>query len=281
MTAETDMMKKKTIQKSWFLALCLGLIACSQNPSNPDRQGHTDHLVWPVPNNVTFDNRQGTYPSPETLSLLKQGMTKDQIYALLGRPHFAEGVLNVREWDYLFHFRTGEAGIEAVTTCQFKVIFDSQFISQGNYWKPVSPAGADCPPLPKHKSVALTRHRIELSTDLLFGFDSAVLRDDDVESAKALDELVTRFSSPSNRHTILIEGYSDRLGSSEYNESLSTARAIAVRDHLVGLGVQAEKMHAEGRGEYEPGTPCEHEVGTALKACLSPDRKVVITVETP
>ncbi|EAN6152200.1 outer membrane protein assembly factor BamE [Salmonella enterica] len=271
------MMKKQTIKKCWLPVLCLGLAACSQNPSSPDRYGHIDHLIWPVPENVTFDDRQGTYPSPEAVALLRPGMTKDQIYALLGRPHFAEGVFRVREWDYLFHFRTGE---EAVTTCQFKVIFNSHFISQGNYWKPVFPAGAGCPPSLQHKPAA-SGTRIELSADLLFGFDSAILRDDDVESAKVLDELVTRLRSLSARHTLLIEGYSDRLGSPEYNQALSAARANAVRNHLVALGVAAESVYAEGRGKYVPGTPCEHDMGAALKACLSPDRKVVITVETP
>ncbi|EDH3766138.1 outer membrane protein assembly factor BamE [Salmonella enterica subsp. enterica] len=274
------MMKKQTIKKSWLPALCLGLVACSQNPSSPDRQGYADHLVWPEPDNVTFNDRQGTYPPPDAVALLRPGMTKDQIYALLGRPHFAGGVFHVREWDYLFHFRTGEAGTEAVTTCQFKVIFDSHFISQGNYWKPVSPAGADCPPSPQHKPAA-SGTRTELSADLLFPFDSAVLRDDDVESAKVLDELVTRVRSPSARHTLLIEGYSDRMGRQEYNQALSAARANAVRDYLVALGVAADSVYAEGRGEYVPGTPCKHEAGDALKACLAPDRKVVITVETP
>lgn len=274
-------MKKQTIiKKSWLPALCLGLAACSQNPSSPDRQGYADHQVWPEPDSVTFDDRQGTYPSPDALALLRPGMTKDQIYALLGRPHFEEGVFRVQEWDYLFHFRTGETGTEAVTTCQFKVIFDSHFISQGNYWKPVYPAGADCPPSPQHKPDA-SGTRTELSADLLFGFDSAVLRDDDVESAKVLDELVTRISSPSAQHTILIQGYSDRLGSPEYNQTLSAIRANTVRDHLVAYGVPAERVHTEGHGEYMPGTPCVHKTGAALKACLSPDRKVVITVKNP
>lgn len=40
----------------------------------------------------------------------KGGMNKDQIYQLAGRPHFAEGMSGVREWDYLFNF-TGPEGI--------------------------------------------------------------------------------------------------------------------------------------------------------------------------
>ncbi|HCZ5349544.1 OmpA family protein [Salmonella enterica] len=275
------MMKRQTVKRGGLAALCFGLIACSQNPSKPDPEGNIARPEWPAPENATFDNRQGTFPSPDSVDLIRTGMTKDQVYELLGRPHFTEGIFKVREWDYLFYFPTGKAGTEEVTTCQFKIIFDKDFISRTLYWKAVSPVGSVCPPSSQRKQTAAADTGFELSSDLLFGFDSAVLRDDDVESAKVLDELITHISSPSAPHTLLIQGYSDRLGSSAYNWSLSEARANAVRNYLVEHGVPSERLFAEGRGEYVPGTPCRHETGAALKTCLSPDRKVVITGATP
>ena len=45
-------------------------------------------------------------------------MNKDQIYQLIGRPHFREGLYGVREWDYLFNYREdGE-----LKTCQYKTV---------------------------------------------------------------------------------------------------------------------------------------------------------------
>ncbi|VEI45321.1 lipoprotein [Actinobacillus equuli] len=32
-------------------------------------------------------------------------MNKDQLYNLIGRPHFEEGLYGVREWDYAFNYR--------------------------------------------------------------------------------------------------------------------------------------------------------------------------------
>ncbi|WP_376914722.1 outer membrane protein assembly factor BamE [Paraburkholderia sp. OAS925] len=31
-------------------------------------------------------------------------MTKNQLYALIGPPHFHESVFHVRVWNYAFHF---------------------------------------------------------------------------------------------------------------------------------------------------------------------------------
>ena len=47
-------------------------------------------------------------------------MNKDQLYYLIGRPHFEEGLYGVREWDYAFNYR--ENGVHKI--CQFKIGFD-------------------------------------------------------------------------------------------------------------------------------------------------------------
>ena len=54
-------------------------------------------------------------PNIESLRAVGPGVTKDQLYYLLGRPHFREGYAGVREWDYLFHFRVDGK----VVTCQY------------------------------------------------------------------------------------------------------------------------------------------------------------------
>ena len=35
----------------------------------------------------------------------RSGMNKDQLYNLIGRPHFSEGLYGVEEWDYAFNYR--------------------------------------------------------------------------------------------------------------------------------------------------------------------------------
>lgn len=70
---------------------------------------------------------------------------------------------------------------------------------------------------------------------------------------------LTAFSAPD----ILVTGHTDRVGSVELNDSLSLARAAAVRDMLIAEGFEADKIAVAGRGEREPAVPTEDEVSEA------------------
>ncbi|MEO6599284.1 MAG: OmpA family protein [Polyangiaceae bacterium] len=51
---------------------------------------------------------------------------------------------------------------------------------------------------------------------------------------------------------IVVEGYTDSVGSDANNLKLSQARAEAVRNFLVGKGLPGDKVTANGRGESNP-----------------------------
>lgn len=119
---------KKSCQLALLLMASLVLSACG-NLSKVDEKGMTQDPVWPDPTSVTF--KSGAYPNVESLGLVEKGMTKDQLYNLLGRPHFNEGLVGVREWDYWFHFRTPQGDV----SCQYKVLFDSDKRAQSFLWK--------------------------------------------------------------------------------------------------------------------------------------------------
>ncbi len=53
-------------------------------------------------------------------------------------------------------------------------------------------------------------------------------------------------------HAIVIQGYTDSMGTSAVNDALSLRRAEAVRDYLTTQGVAAESMRAEGLGAKRP-----------------------------
>ena len=60
-----------------------------------------------------------------------------------------------------------------------------------------------------------------------------------------------------------IGGHTDSTGSSDNNLRLSTARAMAVRDHLASQGVAASRLTVRGYGEGQPIVDNESTEGRA------------------
>jgi len=59
---------------------------------------------------------------------------------------------------------------------------------------------------------------------------------------------------------IMVIGHTDTVGSVEYNDRLSRARAERLREMLVGLGIPGDRIQAAGRGQREPLVPTEDDV---------------------
>ncbi len=150
----------------------------------------------------------------------------------------------------------------------------------------VAPAPAPAPvvqapppaPMPM-PAPAPAPQRMSLSAESLFGFDASAVRP---EGRAALDGF-SRDIANTNYQTITVEGHTDRLGSSEYNQRLSEERAAAVKNYLVTSGrLDGSKISAVGRGETMPVTKPGDCKGTqrttALVACLQPDRRVDVEV---
>jgi outer membrane protein OmpA-like peptidoglycan-associated protein len=75
-----------------------------------------------------------------------------------------------------------------------------------------------------------------------------------------LDKL-TAFLNEYPQRTVVIEGYTDSMGSDEMNQSLSQRRADAVKGYLVGRGVSSDRLSASGRGENSPVADNESATG--------------------
>lgn len=91
--------------------------------------------------------------------------------------------------------------------------------------------------------------RPSLSLLIQFDFDSARVRP---ESREALTNLSQALLSAELRESrFLVEGHTDAKGSAEYNQRLSTLRALAVRDYLKAQGVDEARLQAAGRGASE------------------------------
>src|SRR5581483_6608428 len=61
-----------------------------------------------------------------------------------------------------------------------------------------------------------------------------------------------------------IEGYTDSTGTADFNQKLSEQRANAVRDFLMGQGLNTQNMTAVGYGENYPVAPNDTAAGRQL-----------------
>lgn len=123
--------------------------------------------------------------------------------------------------------------------------------------------------------------KVTLAADTLFDFDKAALRP---EGKQALDGVLVKIKDI-KLEVIIAVGHADRIGSDKYNQALSERRAASVKDYLISKGVEANRVHTEGKGEKQSvtGDKCqkmgkEHGSNKKLVACLQPDRRVEIEV---
>jgi outer membrane protein OmpA-like peptidoglycan-associated protein len=89
------------------------------------------------------------------------------------------------------------------------------------------------------------------SDALLFHFGQSVLKPDSMPNLKSMAEALIQAASDPELSKIsryYVDGHTCSIGGSEMNCRLSWARANAVIDHLVKLGVPKEKLVARGYG---------------------------------
>ena len=84
--------------------------------------------------------------------------------------------------------------------------------------------------------------------DTLFATGRSELK----SGATANLDRVSAFMNQYPNRTAAIEGFTDSMGSDEYNQDLSQRRADAVKGYLVGQGVGTARLSSAGRGESTP-----------------------------
>lgn len=214
----------------------------------------------------------GTFVDPGAVLRVSEGQNKDQLRSLLDIPHFSEGLFGVRKWNYAFNFYTDTVP-EGYVTCQYQVHFDENALVEKTYWRNDQCADLLVPVTLDQTSEG--EEKVTLSSDVLFDFDSDVLRFEGQRSlVRVVDILQTEFSDPEVR----VVGHTDRIGDDAYNQVLSENRAQAVRYELVNNGINPSRIQALGAGESQPVVTCADRNGEQLKTCLQPNRRVDILI---
>jgi outer membrane protein OmpA-like peptidoglycan-associated protein len=84
--------------------------------------------------------------------------------------------------------------------------------------------------------------------DVLFDTGRAGLK---AGATSNLNKLVAFLNQYPDR-TVVIEGYTDSVGSEDYNQGLSERRADSVKAYLAGQGIGSTRLSASGKGESDP-----------------------------
>jgi OOP family OmpA-OmpF porin len=139
------------------------------------------------------------------------------------------------------------------------------------------PAPSTPPPPPPPPA----SRNFELKADGTFAFAKSELTP---EGRARIDTTLRELRSSGIRlRAISIVGHTDPIGSAQFNQRLSVARANSVRDYLVAQGVPATIIQTEGRGfsdlkvtEADCRAQGKARTRTALIACFEPNRRVDI-----
>lgn len=138
----------------------------------------------------------------------------------------------------------------------------------------IAPAPAAAP------APEVTTKHFTLKSDVLFNFGKATLKP---EGRQALDQLYSQLSNLDPKDgSVVVLGFTDRIGSAGFNQKLSEKRGQSVVDYLVSKGIPANKISARGMGSTSPvtGSTCANVKARAkLIDCLAPDRRVEIEVK--
>jgi outer membrane protein OmpA-like peptidoglycan-associated protein len=104
--------------------------------------------------------------------------------------------------------------------------------------------------VPKEIKVEETRRGllVSLTSRVLFDFGKSNLKSSADQALREMLKVITAY--PDNK--ISVEGHTDNIGSKEYNQKLSEARAKSVADYLARNGIAADHLKATGYGKDKP-----------------------------
>ena len=124
--------------------------------------------------------------------------------------------------------------------------------------------------------------KLRMPDDQLFGYDSAELASSAMEQLQKLGTLIKRNA----KATFTVEGYTDSLGSADYNLELSQRRADAVKRYLVeAMGIDPAQVQTHGFGAAKFLVPPRPVAANTAEEQVEierqrPNRRVVIVVHT-
>ena len=110
------------------------------------------------------------------------------------------------------------------------------------------------------EATKVDRGRVVTLGDVLFEFNRAEVK----ATAQARLAKLADFLKQYPERRVLIEGHTDNVGSTAYNDQLSTRRAESIRGQLVLLGVSSDRMATIGYGKDYPVASNDSDTNRAI-----------------
>ena len=89
---------------------------------------------------------------------------------------------------------------------------------------------------------------VRVQNEVLFDFNSAALRSESRDALRQMADVFQRYPNS----TLMVEGFTDSIGSNWYNQRLSVRRADSVENYLETVGVNGGRMETLGFGKNQP-----------------------------
>ena len=110
---------------------------------------------------------------------------------------------------------------------------------------------------------------IKVGDRVLFGYDSSELDDED----RSILDNQGKFLNQNLSLKVTIEGHCDERGTREYNLALGEKRASAVKDYLISIGINGDRISVVSYGKERP------QVLGSNKAAWSMNRRSVTSID--
>jgi peptidoglycan-associated lipoprotein len=150
-------------------------------------------------------------------------------------------------------------------------MYDSNLPGVDNLGDPYYSGGgvSDLPAADRPSSSALrdANYSIFKNQTVYFEFDSTGIP---ASERSKLDEVARQ--SIKSGYRLLLAGHCDERGTLEYNRGLGERRALAVREYLVGIGMNANRISTVSYGEEKPA------VQGSSESAYAKNRRVEIAV---